>query len=221
MSDNVNKLASYCQETLDLAKAVTPDDYGYNNLILCIIDAIFSMGVRYSSTRKTVQRFIDYFDIQKDLSIGDFIGLYQKHSLEFMAQTVYQNRQRTSPKSGILKAEAVLEIAKVLQKHDVEHLSDINKVINNPDFEAAYKAVRGQNSGISLRYFYMLTGDETQIKPDRMIMHYIHSALNHTVTIDEAHTLLAETCELLKVDFPHLTPRSLDSAIWNYQRSRK
>lgn len=65
MSDNVNKLASYCQETLDLAKAVTPDDYGYNNLILCIIDAIFSMGVHYSSTRKTVQRFIDYFDIQK------------------------------------------------------------------------------------------------------------------------------------------------------------
>lgn len=217
--EHAQRLADYCRDKLDMDNAIVPANYGYRSLPLCIIDAIFSMGVRYTSTRRTVKRFINYFQLTEPLSISDFIALYDQHSVDFMTHEVYQNRQRTSPRGGILKAEAILEVAQVLQNYHVEQLSDIQQVINDPAFEADYKQVRGQGSGISLRYFYMLTGETEQIKPDRMIIAFIRTALDkNKVGVDEAYRLIVRTVELLQADYPNLTPRDLDWAIWNYQR---
>lgn len=218
---DVQTLAEYCRENLNLADIRENPNYGYQSLPLCIIDAIFSMGVRYSSTRNTVRRFIERFPDYATFSIHDFIDVYRRHSMEFMAKEVYNNRQRTSPRNGILKAEAVLNVAEILQIYGVHVRDDMEKVVNNPKFEAEYKKIRGQRSGISLRYFYMLTGVTTQIKPDRMILRFIGNALQRNVTVDECPPLITALCEHLQADYPDITPRSLDRAIWQFQRTRR
>lgn len=53
--DDVSKLANYCRVKLDLSDIQMPDEYGYSSLPLCIIDAVFSVGVTYTSTRNTVK----------------------------------------------------------------------------------------------------------------------------------------------------------------------
>lgn len=218
--DDVQKLSNYCCSTLDFDNLQSDENYGYSSLVLCIIDAIFSIGVTYTSTRNTVQRFMEYFDTQTNLSVRGFVQLYQEHSIEFMADNVFQNKQRTSTRNGILKAEAILRVAEVLLKYDVNHIEDINSVVNQAEFETDFKAVRGQSSGISLRYFYMLAGVKDEIKPDRMIIQYISSCLERRVKVDECHSLLVNVCNQLNLGYPDLTPRHLDSLIWNYQRSQ-
>jgi uncharacterized protein (DUF433 family) len=104
----------------------------------------------------------------------------------------------------------------------VNVLADMPEAINNEAFEAEYKAVPGQGSGVSLRYFYMLTGVEDQIKPDRMIIRFISSALNRTVTMDECHPLLLATCKyLLEKHALYLKPSALDHVIWRFQSAQR
>ncbi len=41
------------------------------------------------------------------------------------------------------------------------------------------------------------------------------------VAPDRARHVIEGACELLRQDFPHLTPRLLDNAIWKYQRAHR
>lgn len=218
LPDDIQKLTAYCEEKLDLTDDELGDEYGYPNLPLCIIDAIFSMGVRYASTQATVNRFVAYFNASDSLTVQELVDYYTQHSVQFMTEEVYNNRQRTSTKNGILKAEAVLEVAKVLLKHGVNTLEDMEKVMGDAAFEEDYKAIRGQSSGISLRYFYMLTGVEGEIKPDRMIVRFLETALGRKVKVEECPPLVVAVTEQLRSKYPDLNPRSLDQIIWNYQR---
>ena len=56
-SKNVNDLVNYSKTKLSLGGAQLSDEYYYDSLPLCLIDAIFSIGVRYSSTSKTVNNY--------------------------------------------------------------------------------------------------------------------------------------------------------------------
>ena len=215
--EEIQRVADVCRQKLDLQHLKSGDEYGYNSVPLCIIDAIFSIGVRYTSTRNTVQRFIDYFNISAEFTVSQFVDLYDKHSIEFMAEEVYENRQRTSPKSGILKADAVLRVAQLLKKYDVETLDNIARVVRNPQFELEYKQIPGQKSGISLRYLYMLLGVEDEIKPDRMVLRFLENVLQRNVSLDEAVSMIVDVAKQLQSDFAHISPRSLDYAIWQLQ----
>ncbi len=74
---------------------------------------------------------------------------------------MFQNRQRTSSRNGILKAEAVYQFCRVLHKYSVNYLQDVIKLYGNQEFEKEIKLISGQKSGISLVYFYMLVGEDT------------------------------------------------------------
>jgi hypothetical protein len=67
-------------------------------------------------------------------------------------------------------------------------------------------------------YFFMLAGDDQLVKPDRMVLRFLAAALGRNVTLKEAQGLVAQACEILALEHPHLTPRALDHAIWHYQR---
>jgi hypothetical protein len=41
------KVALHCQSVLNFKKANLSTEYSYNNLSLCVIDAVWSIGVRY------------------------------------------------------------------------------------------------------------------------------------------------------------------------------
>ncbi len=225
------KLANYCKSTLSLDSINSDRTYGYPNLPLCVIDAVFSIGVNYASTRNVVSRFCEFFDISiyseiipppinEQLSISKLIGFFDKYGYEEMANFVFNNRNRTSTINGILKSEAVFLFSKTLNLFSVEYLQDMEKIINSSSFELEIKKIPGQKSGISTRYFYMLSGEENFIKPDRMILRYIQSAVGKIPSINEATDLVLKACEILLKDQPHLTPRSLDNLIWNYQREQ-
>jgi hypothetical protein len=226
-AEDVQQLVDYCQANLDLTTLVHAEEYGYANLPLCIIDCVFSIGVRYEAVRNTIRRFCDYTRVNgrvpgasANYTVTDLVGIYQNKPLEDVVSEVYKNRQRTSSRGGILKAEAVFQVAEVLLALDVNSLADFESVAGTPQFEAAFLKIPGQRSGVSLRYFYMLTGSVDHIKPDRMILRFIQSALGRTATLDESHQLLLESCRILEVQYPELNPRTLDHQIWLFQRNQ-
>ncbi len=63
--EEIKKLSEYCDRVLDLKNARLGDEYFYQSLPLCIIDAVFSIGVKYEGTRRTVIRYCDYFNLQR------------------------------------------------------------------------------------------------------------------------------------------------------------
>ena len=86
--------------------------------------------------------------------------------------------------------------------------------------ERAVRAIPGQGSGVSLRYFWMLAGSDDFVKPDRMVLRFLQAALGRPVPVAEAQRLLSDAAEQLKAKYAHLTPRLLDYAVWQYQRQQ-
>ncbi len=230
----LNCIKNYCIEKIDL-RGELGDEYFYQSLPLCVIDAVYSIGVRYSSTKRVIERYCQYFSITKmreyrnemppeesQESIEEFQQKINNSGSEEFAKEIFKNKQRTSTKSGILKSEAVLQFANVLKKYEVNYFQHIDKIISNEDFENDIKLTPGQNSGISLKYFFMLAGLDKFIKPDRWILKFIKDILNlnRVVTHKEAQECLTEVCEMLKPKYPNLTPRLFDHIIWKYERKK-
>jgi len=227
--EDIQNFVYYCKTKLNFSSLTPIEEYGYHNLPLCIIDAVFSIGVLYTSTENTVEHFCDYFGVTRlrekelaptseQLSVSEFLQLHKGLTLPEMAEKVYQNKQRTSTRNGILKAEAVYLFTKVVQSFGAEYLQDVDRILGNELFEAEIAKIPGQSSGLSTRYFYMLAGDENFIKPDRMIRRFVYSAIQRELSFNECQELLvAAHAELVK-EYPSLTPRSLDHLIWLYQR---
>jgi len=109
----------------------------------------------------------------------------------------------------------------VLKSYNVNYLQDVPAAIQNIDLENDIKQIPGQKSSISLRYFFMLSGSEDFIKPDRMIQRFLESVLQRPIRIAESQHLLSEAVEELKIEYPKMTPRLLDNLIWQYQRQQK
>ena len=84
--------------------------------------------------------------------------------------------------------------------------------------EQALRAIPGQASGKSLKYFFMLAGDPNLMKPNRMTLGFLTAVLGRPVGDDEAQVLIASACEILVEQYPLLTPRGLDHEIWKFQR---
>lgn len=224
------KVAALCEAKLDLAHVAAGDD-SYQSLPLCVIDTVFSIGARYTSTKNTVGRFCTYFGlkcfspnkrppVEEQFSITEFIQCYETRGIRFLAQNVYQNTQRTSARGGILKAEAVLRWTQVLQQYNVDYFQDFDSLIGNPDIEAAIQQIPGHGSGVSLRYFYILTGSTDYVKPDRMILRFIQVATGRWVSVCEAETIIVQACHILQQEHPPLKPAVLDNLIWRYQRTQ-
>ena len=66
----------------------------------------------------------------------------------------------------------------------------------------------------------MLAGSDEFIKPDRMILRFLFSALGRQVSPVEAQLLLHGATQQLRRSYPELTPRLLDHEVWKYQREQ-
>ncbi len=98
------------------------DEYGYTSLPLCVIDSVFSIGVRYESVRNVIDRYCRRFDLPKQAPKGTVPLRDQQESItgflirvvpidaDRLATEVFGNRQRTSARNGILKANAVVSV---------------------------------------------------------------------------------------------------------------
>jgi len=225
-------LAQFCQSELDLQHATLSQSYYYASLPLCVIDAVYSIGARYTSTENTVeyycnvvktQRFRAHGSVYPSISdqrrISDLITDASHHTNA--AQNLFGNEQRTSSKNGILKADATRRFAECLARHGIEVFQDITHAMSDNLLEAEIRLIPGQKSGISWSYFLMLAGSDDFIKPDRMILRFIQRATGQMIPANKAQSLLHGVLKLLSKKFPNLTLRGLDHEIWKKEQSRK
>jgi hypothetical protein len=198
---------------------VTPD--GYHSVGLALIGAVWSIGVRYQSVDNVIARYRaerlaagDDPETDRPEDVRRFIeacGGPEQFALRM------RNRQRTSSRNGILKAEAVLLEARILESEHIARPADLADAGQERlgELQRRWSTVPGQRSGISWRAFSLLVG-LADVKPDRMIRRYVADALGRSgeaaVGIDEARALVMATAVHLGV-----SPRDLDHAIWSYQ----
>ncbi len=214
----IDELAKMVAANVGVYEISLPPEYFYKSLPLAIIDAVFSIGVTYTSTANTVRRFCENQtqpwakhrnESGHEYTIKDFLSLVSCRPVDELAAYVYGNRQRTSAKNGILKAEAVNRWADVLLKHDINCFADAPKLMDNHLLDQELRALRGQGSGISLDYFKMLIGDDTGIKADRHILRFMEMAGIRDVAI--LKSIAAQM---------GVAPRLLDYAIWQKMSKR-
>lgn len=220
--EDTTRLAARCCCALPLAGARLGAEYGYQSVALCLIDAIWSIGVRYESVTNVIRCYCDHLRTPVEVctaSLAELIEDMAGRGVEFYTSRVFQNRHRTSPRSGILKADAVLRGALVLLAAGIDQLSDVPRILPDPVVEDKFRSVPGQGSGLSLQYFLMLAGNRDRVKPDRMVLRFVESVLGRAVGPEEVEQLLIETVSLLKPEHPDLDARLLDHLIWRHQRS--
>ena len=232
----MNQIAQLTIESIrrnipNLESAALGAEYFYQSLPLCVIDAVFSIGVRYINAQKAVASWCNTqrpvwqlyrTDLGPQHTISDFIratgGLT---GTDLMLKHFGNNRQRTSSRSGILKADAVIRFAQALRGAGIDGFPDIQ---NSARAERALQAVSlipGQRSGLSFEYLLMLAGDNNRVKADRMVCRFVAEAAGRQdIAPDVAGAAVIAACDALSREFPNLTPRLLDHIIWSYQRGR-
>jgi hypothetical protein len=203
----------------------SPDGWGtsdgYDSVGLAILDAVWSIGVRYQSVENVVARYraeriAGGHDPEADRpeDLRRFIEACGGPE-EFASRM--RNRQRTSTRNGILKAEAVLHEARILEREGIGVPADLAAAGEErlDHLRREWSTVTGQASGVSWRAFSMLVG-LPDVKPDRMIRRFVAAALGRSsaaaVGVDEARDLVMAAAASLGVP-----PRDLDRAIWAHQ----
>ena len=194
---------------------------GYDSVGLAMIAAIWSIGVRYQSVDNVIARYRaerladgHHAEADRPEEVRRFVEA--SGGPEGFALRV-RNHQRTSTRNGILKAEAVLREARILEHERVAVPADLLGAGEErlDHLRARWSTVPGQASGISWRAFCMSVG-LAEVKPDRMIRRYVASAIGRSgetaVGVEEARDLVMATAAHLGV-----SPRDLDNAIWAYQ----
>lgn len=231
----LDRLVSFIRSNIRLKDARLSPAYFYQSLPLCVLDAVFSIGVHYTAVQKMVQRYCAYFgfrlfrpyetsfpEAKEQQSVGDFCDRIEHVGVRDFAANVLQNHQRTSTRNGILKAEAALQFAEVLRSFSIDIFQDLESHPDGGQLETAVRSIRGQGSGLSFGYFLMLAGNDQFVKPDRMVKRFLTNALERPVAQDREAARFVETAaHQLHADFPRLTPRVLDHAIWSFQRADK
>ena len=229
---DIAKLTAYCRTHLDLVSRPMDFINFYVNVPMAVIDAVFSAGGHYNSTKHAVLGLAEYYDLpilrgaklpprDKQFSIADFLELYQEFGDEGMAVEVFHNCQRTAPRNGILKAEAARRFAQVLADFGVQHLQDVHKVLGLQRFTAAIRAIPGQRSGVSLHRFTMLVCEPNHYQIDRLMKRFLYEAGGERLTDGQCLAALRKLHAELVRDYPELTPRALDSLIWEAQHKAK
>src|SRR5262249_14411279 len=122
--DDADLVAAHADRVLPLASASLGDAYYYASLPLCVIDAVYSVNVRYESVEAVVRRYCQRSDLprtrpdkpalpprEQQESVTAFCERFDDLGLVAMTKEVFGNRQRTSPRGGIPKADAVKQFA--------------------------------------------------------------------------------------------------------------
>ncbi|MDX1885370.1 heme peroxidase [Mycolicibacterium sp. 120270] len=159
----LESLVNACERDLgDDALWFSPDGYPAS-LALCIIDAVFSIGVKYVGVVNLVRRYRAYRVGQTGNADADggleLMGTFEHLDGPEGWAAKLENKQRTSTKSGILKSEAVLREAHILARHGIWTVRDLlaaRQAGRLSDIKADWCAVPGQRSAISWSYFLML-----------------------------------------------------------------
>lgn len=236
MQSDVQKLAQFAEQNLKLREAELSKAYYYQSLPLCVVDAIFSLGVRYQQVERVVSNvcqaagwktFRDHGSpsppLKEQKTVSELLELIKGHSSAM--DTLFKNCCVANPRAAkvnqIRKADLVRMFAETLKGNRIESFQDLETCPDPGRLEQCLLDLPALKSGVAVRYFWMLSGDEDEVKPDRMILRFISGALGREADNAEAVRLIREACDVLKVDYPNLNPRLLDHEIWKHQRTKR
>ena len=203
--------------------------HSYASLALCIVDSVYSIGVRYTGVVNTVARFAKsygwnvtgrdrYSKNRGQFDLEAFVSIFNGFSSEQAADGIFGNRQRTSTKNGILKAEACNRFAQAMLDVGIKDFP----ILGHPALlqaEANVLCIEGQRSGISWDYFRLLAGDDDLIKPDRRVIEFVAKSQGKDISEISprlAAVLVKSAARVLKVSNHEWTASRLDFAVWSH-----
>ena len=200
-----------------------PDGYP-NSLALCVIDSIWSIGIRYSTVVQVLDRYLtargeNGLEACQSHQEGPraflawFSGPSGPHTPERLSELV-ANRNRTSSKNGVLKATAVVQAMQLLSGEAIESTEDL-RTRGDSVKDKWTSTVPGQRSGISWSYLLMLAG-EPGVKADRMVMSFMkRMSAPSQMTADQFVDLVVQ-----EINDPRIDATNVDHQIWLTERSR-
>lgn len=209
---------------------IEPRKVRWAHLSLCVLDAVFSINAKYAGTTRVVHRYAQHADLEPLVELplatplagqrlDDFVDLGQEVGAERLAADVLKNRQLTSARGGVRKAAAALQYAQLLLDHGVHDLTDVARVAADADavlkLETDLAGVPGHGLGARRDYLWMVAGDDTRAKPDRMVFRWLAAVLHREVTYTEAVQALSTAAQVLPA-----TAWEVDHAVWRDQRGQ-
>ena len=211
-----------------------PRERRWVSLSFAITDAVWSITADYDAVvvplvrKKIAAKFgVDQPTMPATDPIGDDpLPLTSLAELSVEELTALTNRQRTSTRGGILKADAVLRYTRIFTDHGVTTMRDAIELFDDtPGFNAIDSALRqvpGEGGdGIRRGYLWMIIGRDDLIKPDRMVLRWLD---HHGVTADPSRArriveqLTPEVARKLGRD---VSAWEIDHAMWNAGRALK
>lgn len=222
---DLRALVHACEVQLAPSAEWKPFDGYPGSLALCVLDAIWSINVRYPVTRGVIGRYRSWRRGQgnpDEDGLPELLALYEQLGGvdAFIDEVGTRNRVSTQP-GATRKGEAVWLAATAL--HDLG-LDTADQFRNADGADLGEQAreqwthVPGQASGISWRYVRMLLG-LPDVKPDRMVIRFVASALGvdeSAVAPERAVTLVQAVADHFEVD-----QRAADHEIWEYQSGKR
>ncbi|MGE2718455.1 hypothetical protein [Mycolicibacterium celeriflavum] len=196
------------------------------SLSFCIVDAVWSIGANYDNvvvplTRNLARKFgVDRPTVPMTEAVGiDPLPITRLAELSLDELTRRTNRQRTSTRGGILKADAVLLHVDVFVNHEVTTLRDAMDLLAESDrfaaVDEALRSIPGEGAhGVRRNYLWMLIGQDDLIKPDRMVLRWFR---RHGVIIDpaEARDIIAALVPIVAEGLRRdVTAWEIDHALW-------
>jgi hypothetical protein len=236
-TNDVARLVSHIKATIDLVRAAKGPPSYWASLPLCIIDSVFSIRAKYP----TVVRVVDRWRLSQEPpwegeiahkptsdsgpTVREFLDVIELRLARGITYAeLFGNLQRTSSRSGILKAEATHLFAKALFDSGINTFTDARNRTKLDAAEMRVKEIRGQGSGITFKYLLMQAGEDNYVKADTHLRRFASDALHtdwkHLLSGERTEELVKAACVELKSDYPELTPVGLDHAIWSYQRKQ-
>lgn len=211
------------------ALELEPRSRVWTSVTYCVLDAVWSIGAHYDRVVNPLVRKVAAVhgntsptvvpeDAPADdpLPVGSFRAAYPTPE-SLIAVT---NRQRTSSRGGIAKAEAALQYAAVLDSAGITTRAAAAAAHRDPALVESVSAGLRQIPGDGVRrdYFWMLVGSDELVKPDRMVLRFLARHGGPT-QVEPARLALAELARELSTPQSPVTPWMLDHAIWRAERS--
>jgi NTP pyrophosphatase (non-canonical NTP hydrolase) len=197
---------------------------GYrSSLALCVMDSIWSLGIRYTTVERVLDRYLKARGLQAGLEASQscsdgprdvlewFTAIGGKDSFYEPFAEAVENWNRTSSVNGVLKAEAVIQACVLLDSMGINSTEQLLK--NASAVEPRWRAeVRGQASGISWKYLLMLAG-QSGVKPDRMVLRFMkRMGVSKAVTPEEFVQTIVRSIDLHGID-----ETAVDHRIWTIE----
>lgn len=231
--------SSIDEASLDrLAEAVAdlnpqPRKRRWVSLAFCLVDAVWSIGAHYDNVvvplvREGVAR---RFGVDKPTAPAegfqpnDPLTLRQLADLGLDELTELTNRQRTSTRGGILKAEAVLWHCRLFRESGVETLEQAIDLMADEErfskLDRALRSIPGEGSfGIRRGYLWMMIGNDSLIKPDRMVLRWLDRQGVRTDPDGARDIIAALVSRVVLPDGRHPSAWEVDHAIWGAARQK-